>query len=482
MKKILVILVTLTSTVLHLQAGGLVTNSNQSATYYRMLARGASMSGDAVYYNPGGLAFLDDGLTISLNSQTIWMQRTLTNDLATLNNPEFIGKLFVPVFPGIYAAYKKSNWTFSLGFNPPAGGGSVEFADGLPMLENTVSLIPSVLNIPNVGLTTTGYETKGMLKGSSIAYGIQAGATYKINDKIGVFGGVRMLLASNSYEGYLTDIKFNPSAPALAAYGIAADGTMRSAPEFLNAMGGLLETMGDNANAAAMRALAAGTGDQFLDAKQKGNGLAPILGVHFNLDKLNLSAKYEFNAKIKIKNETAEGKNAMNLYPDGKELRSDVPAVLSLAGSYDIIPALKFSLTYIHHFEPQATLESWDGAQIVKRQDLIDHGTNEYMAGFEWKLSKKFLVSTGCQWSDVGVKDTWQNDITHNLDNFTLGLGAAYHINYNLTLNIGGLYTWYNPVSIGGTAAIQGTAVSLPYTQTFDRSNKALSIGIDYRF
>jgi len=482
MKKILFILVTLTGTFLHLNAGGLVTNSNQSATYYRMLARGASMSGDAVYYNPAGLAFLDDGLTISLNSQTIWMTRTLTNDLATLNNPEFIGKLFVPVFPGVYAAYKKSNWTFSLGFNPPAGGGSVEFADGLPMLEIPFSLMPNLLNIPALGLTTNGYEMKSMLKGSSIVYGVQVGATYKINDKIGVFGGIRMLFASNSYEGYATDIKFNPSSPALAAYGITADGNMRPAPEFLNALSNLLGGMGNAESAAGMKALADNTGNQYLDAKQKGNGFAPILGVHFNFDRLNLSAKYEFNAKIMLKNETAEGKNAMNLYPNGKELRSDVPAVLSLAGSYDIVPALKFSLTYIHHFEPQATLESWSGTETVKRQDLIDHGTNEFMAGLEWKLTKKLVLSTGGQYSKVGVKEAWQNDITHNLDNFTMGLGAAYHINDNLTLNIGGLNTWYSPVSIGGTAAIQGTPVQAPYTQTYDRANKALAIGIDYRF
>ena len=476
-KKLFVTVLALTS-CLTMFAGGLVTNSNQSATYYRMLARGASIAGDAVYYNPAGLAFLDDGLTISLNSQTIWMTRTLTNDLSTLNNPEFIGKLFVPVFPGVYAAYKKNNWTFSLGFNPPAGGGSVEFADGLPMLENTVSLIPNLLNIQALGLTTTGYETKAMLKGSSIVYGIQVGATYKINDMIGVFGGVRMLLASNSYEGYLTDIKFNPSSPALAAYGITADGTMRPAPEFLNALGSLLDGMGDAASAAGMKALANNTGNQYLDAKQKGKGFAPILGVHFNYDRFNLSAKYEFNAKIMLKNETVEGKNAMNLYPDGKELRSDVPAVLSLAGSYDIVPALKFSLTYIHHFEPLATLESWSGTDIVNRQDLIDHGTNEFMAGLEWKVSEKIILSTGGQYSKVGVKETWQNDMTHNLDNFTLGLGAAYIINDRLTLNIGGLNTWYSPVTINGTTAIQG----IPYKQTFDRANKALAIGIDYRF
>jgi len=463
-------------------AGGLVTNSNQSASYFRMLARGASTSGDAVYYNPAGLGFLDDGFTISLNTQMIWMERQLTNDLKSLNSNEFIGKLYVPLFPGIYAAYKTGNWAFSLGFNPPAGGGSVEFAKGLPMLEKDISMLPGLLS--QQGLKTTKYSMESFMKGSSIVYGVQAGATYKINDMFGVFGGVRMLFASNSYEGYVKDIKFNPSSPLPA---LNANGTMKSAPEFLTGLANILTSLGNVEGAAGMKALAANTGNQTLDVKQKGKGIAPILGVHFKANDLNLAVKYEFKTKITIKNETTQ--NAMNMYPDGQELRSDVPAVLSLAGSYDIVPALRFSVTYLHHFEPQATIESWapnatksNGGTIIQRQDLIDKGTNEYMAGLEWKITDKLTVSTGCQLSKVGVSDAWHNDITHNLDNFTMALGAAYQINEKLTLNIGGLNTWYNKVSIKGNAAIQGTPVSAPYTQTYNRSNTAIAIGLDFRF
>ena len=489
MKKVFFSLVIATSMFLQVKAGGLVTNSNQSASYYRMLARGASISGDAVYYNPAGLAFLDQGLTISLNTQMIWMQRTINNDYSALKKHlepsdalrtgEFIGNLYVPVFPGVYAAYKTGNWTFSLGFNPPAGGGSVEFDKGLPMLELPVSVLPGT--VTGAGIPTANYSMNSMLKGSSIVYGVQAGATYKINDMIGVFGGVRMLFASNSYEGYLKDIKINPNVPGLL------DGSMLG-PSELDARGDAINNLADdlgntNPQYIPLKTLAGGLkyvatqipGTTELDVIQKGSGFAPILGVHFNLNSLHLAVKYEFNAKITIKNETK--KNAMDMYPDGKELRSDVPAVLSLAGSYDIVPALKLSVTYLHHFEPQATIESWAPggdyvSTIIQRQKLIDKGTNEYQAGLEWMLNGKLTLSTGCQWSDVSVSDAWQNDIAHNLDNLTWGLGAAYHFSDRLTLNIGGLYTWYTPSSVKSPA----------YTQTYDRTNKALAIGIDYRF
>ncbi len=459
MKKILLFLGILPCISMPVKAGGLVTNSNQSAAYIRMLARGASTSGDAVYYNPAGLMAIDQGFTLSLNSQMIWMKRTLINDLPTLNNPEFIGKLYVPVFPGVYAAYKTGNWAFSLGFNPPAGGGSVKFSDGLPMLETSVSQIPGSLSAS--GIPTTAYSMQSMMKGTSVAYGVQTGATYNLYDMVGIFGGLRMSFARNSYEGYAKDIEINPKYPG------NPNGDMIPAPTFFTTIGKPIE--------------AAATSDQTLDAKQKGSGIAPILGLHFNVNSLNLAVKYEFRTKIALTNDTKQ--NAMNMYPDGLELRSDVPALLSIGGSYDIVPAVKFSVTYLHHFEPQATLESWvpdatkaNGGYIVQRQDLIDRGTNEYMAGLEWKVAGGLIFSAGCQWSDVSVSDAWQNDITQNMDNFTLGLGAAYHFSSRLTLNVGGMYSWYDSPSVKGMANNQ------PYTQTYERTSQAAAVGIEYRF
>lgn len=447
------------------RSGGLASNTNQSASWARMLARGASTQTDAVYYNPAGLAFLEDGLSVSLNSQTVWMKRTITSDLTTLNHSEFTGKLFVPVFPGVYAAYKTGDWTFSLGFNPPAGGGSVEFNKGLPMLENTVSLIPGLLT--GMGLETTQYSMEAMMKGMSIVYGVQANATYKINDMLGVSAGVRISFASNAYEGYVRNIMINPIHPLLNP-----TGNMISAPGFFTTIGN--------------EALAGATANQSLDVKQTGNGIAPILGVHYRNNGLNLAAKYEFRTKITLTNETKA--NAMNMYPDGQELRSDVPAILSLAGSYDVCKNVKISVTYLHHFEKQATFETWNAGanagvgEIGQRQKLINGNTNEYKAGVEWKVNRRLTLSTGFQWSDVNVFDMWQNDIAHNLDNFTVGLGFAYRITDRLTLNFGAINTWYTSSSIQGVASLPGTPISFDYKQTYDRTNRAIAVGVDYRF
>ncbi len=116
-------------------AGGIVTNTNQSADFTRTLNRIASTDLEAVFFNPAGLAKLDDGFHLYLSNQTISQTRTITSDVASLNGDKFEGTTFAPVFPNIYMAYKMDRLTFSAGFTPIGGGGSAEYPDGLPSFE-----------------------------------------------------------------------------------------------------------------------------------------------------------------------------------------------------------------------------------------------------------------------------------------------------------------------------------------------------------
>ena len=61
MKKLLLCCVVLAASFSAVLAGGLVTNTNQSAAFLRNPARDATIELDAVYYNPAGVAFLKKG-------------------------------------------------------------------------------------------------------------------------------------------------------------------------------------------------------------------------------------------------------------------------------------------------------------------------------------------------------------------------------------------------------------------------------------
>ena len=121
--------------------GGLLTNTNQSAQYIRMMSRNASRDIDAVYFNPAGLSLMQDGWHFAVYNQTIFQDKNVNSGFPLLNDPEYVGKVSVPAFPTAFAVYKKENWAFSFGFGPNGGGGSADFDEGLPSFEIPISKV-----------------------------------------------------------------------------------------------------------------------------------------------------------------------------------------------------------------------------------------------------------------------------------------------------------------------------------------------------
>ena len=60
-------------------AGGTLTNSNQSASFLRSIARGTSLDPDAVYNNPAGVVFMANGFHLGINDQMAKQTRTITS-------------------------------------------------------------------------------------------------------------------------------------------------------------------------------------------------------------------------------------------------------------------------------------------------------------------------------------------------------------------------------------------------------------------
>jgi long-chain fatty acid transport protein len=258
MKKFTVSLLSLLLVVNLAFAGGLVTNTNQSAAWSRMLVRDASTSIDAVYYNPAGLTKLNDGLYISFSNQSIYQNLTLTNTFPYLNNDTFKGTVKAPIFPSLYIAYKTKRWAFSLGFNVIGGGGSATFSNDIPTVEMPISSLVPLFH----SLGVTGYSVDASLTGSSIYYGLQAGVSYAISKHVSVYAGMRYVMARNSYTGHIRDIKFK-----------TANGDV-PAPDFMNGVGDQLKAGSTQASAAS--GLYKTAGDQVQGLLDNGLGSATI--------------------------------------------------------------------------------------------------------------------------------------------------------------------------------------------------------------
>ncbi len=422
----------------------IITNPNQSALYFRLLSRNASTDLDAVYYNPAGLTKLTDGFHFAIHNQTIFQEKTVINEFPLLNDDTYVGKVNVPIFPTAFVVFKSGPLALSFGFGPNAGGGSAEFDHGLPSFEIPFSLIPP--GVTALGVPTTSYSLNMSFEGTSIYYGFQGNVSYAINEMISVGGGVRYILAKNTYKGYIRNVMINPVYPPLGLLG-----QMIPASTFFTAVG--------NAYLAGM------TADKELDVEQTGSAMTPILSVNVTpLEALNLSLKYEFNTNLELQNKTTI--DDTGLYPDGVKERNDIPAIMSLGASYALVPQLRAYLSGNLYFDKNA---NWEG-----RENLVDNNTFDVAAGLEFDLLSSLTLSAGILRTQFSLSEEFQSDFSHEMSNTSLGFGARLRMIPKVDIDLGVLYILY------GTAERTYTGLLGPYTESYKRSTLGIAVGFAY--
>ena len=499
------------------EAGGLLNTTNLHALYLRSLSRNATLSIDGAYYNPAGLVFAKDGWRFSINSQTIFQERNIDASFKPFafngGSPEktFKGKATAPIFPTAMLAYKQGDWAFSAVAGIFGGGGKASFANGLPQFEGAVAMVPATTqaigvqvkplmgglsNLPTtvsvpiktaVGALTgvNRYGVNSQLDGLQYNLGLQLGATYKINDHFSAYLGGRLLYAYNSYEGHIGGIQVNNPA--------SKDGAMVSAPIHFAMIGegiNVLKSQLGDLPAQVQGALASKevqsllavpgelsklTGDKQIEVKQTGWGFAPIVGVNFKYDKLNLAARYEFRTSIDVKNDTKVNNSDFAQFNDNVKNPNDLPAVLAVGASYQFLPSLTASVSYNHFFEKSARM-------VGDKQKTLDHNTNEYMLGLEWKALKWLDVSGGVQLTDKGVTDAYQSDLHFDMGSTSYGLGVGIQLNDAMMLNLGYMITDYKTHTKVDPKFYfnEKTNISVEGTEIFKRKNQVFAIGIDY--
>jgi long-chain fatty acid transport protein len=428
-----------------IQAGGLMTNTNYHIAFDRMMARGASTDIDAVFSNPAGLAWGYEGLQLSLNFQKPWQYRDI--ELTTqAGSHTYEGKASAPIVPALFASYKHDRWAVSSMIGIVGSGGFVEYKEGVPMFN---VLMQSMLAAN--GITPEQYTLDSEMKGKQYIYGGQLNFTYKVLDCLSAAAGIR----ANYYDGYYR------------GHVIAANHPM------LGEVAKLL-----------------------LDVDQKGWGFTPLVSLAFHQGPLTLTARYEFRTKINPKNETnvldaglgtatvaalmaADPQGAQAKlqglqaqlgaytapYQDGARTRYDMPALLSVAAGYAFTDKLRATLEY-HFFDDKNAKMAND------RQEELEHGTHEILAGIEYDINDKFTVSLGGQRTDYGLSDGYQQNTSFACDSYSIGLGGAWNITEKVRLNAGyfcSLYSDYDKQASYGK-------------ETYSRTNNVIGLGVDFKF
>ena len=214
-----------------------------------------------------------------------------------------------------------------------------------------------------------------------------------------------------------------------------------------------------------------------LDCDQTGWGLTPIIGIDAKFGKLNLAAKYEFKANMNIENDTHDitapdaAADFMAPYQNGVNTPSDLPAMLSLAASYEILPSLRASVEY--HFFDDKNAGMADG-----KQKTLKHGTHEYLAGVEWDINKLFTVSGGYQKTDYGLSDAFQSDTSFSCDSYSVGFGGRINFTEALSLDVAYFWTTYSDYT---KENVRGLGASID-KDVYSRTNKVFGVSVNYKF
>lgn len=470
-------------------AGGILTNTNQNVAFLRNPARDGAIGIDGIYSNPAGVAFMDEGTHLSINWQAAWQTRTIetTNPVFTMSKDfngqpqRYEGKASAPFLPSVQAAYNKGKWSLQFNFSVTGGGGKCEFANGLGSFEGAVGQIAAGLNqfgvmagLPNPRICN-GYDCNSYMQGKQYYFGFTMGAAYKVTDNFSVYGGIRVLYGSATYKAKIDNIKvITDATPEGMDFGqyydqlkpyIDAAAQVSPAAKKLQAV----ESYREGVN---------------LQSDQSGVGFAPILGADLKLGKFNFAVKYEFRTKMNMENKStvkeAHAIDAVNVFRDGTSIREDQPSLLAFGVQYTPVECVRINAGY-HHFYDKAAKKTYYkmneagvSTRYDNKNDMLDKGTNEYLGGAEWDITKKLTASAGFQITRYGNTDEYINDISFVVDSWSYGLGVKYKVTDKIAINAAYFKTCYDDY----TTAVDANGVQ----NSFTRSNRVGAIGVDIKF
>ena len=513
-------------------AGGILTNTNQSIDFLRNPARDAAIGLDGVYSNPAGVAFLSEGFHLGLNWQYARQTRSITSTdplftLGKKNNGHdtkvFEGTAEAPIIPSIQAAWNRGNWSWQFNFSVPGGGGKCEFANGLASFEREVGKIassfmqldamatklnaaapllysklgravPANVLVNNV----TGYNMNSLMEGRQYYFGVQVGTAYKINEKVSVYGGLRLLYGDATYKARISNIQVTTADgdQDFANFLLKVSQQKQELTGRAQEMMGLISAIPDAAIAAMsetdraaltqMKAELQGGMAALSDpetqkmaaelpkysqgvnllANQTGLGIAPVIGIDYKLnDHFNFAAKYEFKTQMRMKNESTVFEagliEAVNKYVDEEKVNEDTPALLTVGAQWSPISQVRINAGGHYYFDKQA---DW----YNNTQERLDHNTYEILAGAEWDINNKLTISLGGQLTRYGLTDEYMNDISFVVNSYSIGFGANYKVSEKVKLKAAFFQTEYGNYER-----------TTPTKDIFTRTSRVLGIGCD---
>ena len=488
------------------QAGGLLTNTNQNIAFNRNFARVGAIGIDGVYFNPAGVAFLDQGFHLSLNFQNVYQTRQITSAFSvpafantpyeypfTLNGGDktdgskfYEGKASVPILPSFQVAYNKDKWSFQAGFGLTGGGGKASFNEGLPSFERQIAILPALINQQLPTFSTllgqqetpaTSYSMQSYMSGHQYNFGLQLGVAYKINENLSVFGGARFNYIYNKYEGNITNISadVNGNNQNLYEYFGSKAKLLTEKAAALQAQAVAAKTQADayqaQANAATdptAKAQLQAAADQYAAGAQQASAGAKLVSA--GADKLNSSKELVKDRYVEVSqrgwgitpilgidyrtgkwNFAARYEFTTKFNIENNTKRDDTQKYENGVNTPNDIPgilALGAQYEVLKNLRLMAGYNHYfdkDARMDNNKQRFLKHNTQEFLAGVEWDINPSVTVSAGGQRTLYGLGDgKYLTDLSFVTSSYSFGVGAKIKVAKNAHLNVAYFFTNYS--------------------------------------
>lgn len=373
-------------------AGNIDYISSRSADFLRIMSRNASTEGaDLVSFNPAGLSLLPEGWHFNVSTQTLFKHYTVeATPPGASDATEYETTEPTPILPNVYAVYRTGRVAGFAAFTVPAGGGKLDFADGLRALPLFESYLQQ-------GIHSSPYYFASMNSGS-----IQATSNY---------------FAGNA--GLSVELAGGLSA-ALGGRYITASRTYDAAGDF---------TIIDGAAGVPVDTLS-----RELHADKTAAGFGGIISLNYRISQsVNAAVRYETATKLEFETEADPcawtNLPGLGSFADGAVQRRDLPAILG-AGIEVLSPCRRtlVSLSLNYYFLENADQGADDGYD-----DNYENGMDLGL-GVQYSATPRLDLSAGYLYSDLGGSDTTYNDLEFSIDAHFIGAGARYEVSPGLDL------------------------------------------------
>ena len=455
MKKSLLILSLIASA--NAFAGSIDYLAQQDAEYFAHPAMIGKVGVSGAYYNPAGTVFLEDGLYVQLNSQTLFKNyemETVLEGTDKLSHESDHPTLFVP---SIQIVKKEGDRSYFLHAGAAAGGGKVKYDNGISAFEVIGQGIQLGLPLkdPNLKYNTVTYLGGSTVNGSSYYFNTTFGMAQKINSKFSIAGGLRMMYVTRELNG--------------------------SASYFLDPMGKINPQANPYENVHVD-----------IDSERTGWGVGGVIGFNYQpTDRLNIGFKYEtevhlnLDADGSVKASTTDkpiikDKNTDTIIAGGitESLRNEAVIKEWLVDANRNLPAM-MALGVSYQLTDRVTLLTSGNYYFIKDANTdnpYDHYDNGYelSVGVDYKLNDKWTLMAGYQYTDTGANENTYKDTDYALDADMYGAGIKYTPDETKEFIVSYAYVDYK----NGTAVDKSGAK----TTTFKKQVDAIALSATFKF